>query len=176
MKIGPHIRVKLCIEIYNKKKALGTRATNVVVVASLVVLAPHQAVPSKSATSVNSFTSAKCIAGIAACTVHALGGTTWPGFLIKRPNNSCRFAESPPVLRSEGLQSFPVLAVLAILSIAKIALTTQILPQSICLRTLTFLQISTSKFDWDKTTLYCLLIRKTIQYLRHGYVNPYVLS
>lgn len=108
VKICPHIRhilLKLCIEIYNKKKALGTRATNVVVVASLVVLAPHQAVPSKSATSVNSFTSAKCIAGIAgiaACTVHALGGTTWPGFLIKRPNNSCRFAESTcsPVRRS----------------------------------------------------------------------------
>ena len=85
-----------------QKKALGTRATNVVVVASLVVLAPHQAVPSKSVTSVTSFTSAKCIAGIAACTVHALGGTTWPGFLIKRPNNSCRFAESTcsPVRRS----------------------------------------------------------------------------
>lgn len=94
--------LKLCIEIYNQKKALGTRATNVVVVASLVVLAPHQAVPSKSVTSVNSFTSAKCIAVIAACTVHALGGTTWPGFLIKRPNNSCRFAESTcsPVRRS----------------------------------------------------------------------------
>ena len=79
---------KIFLSIENLKN-LGTRTTNVVVVASWAVLAPHQAVPS----SVTGH-QCQCPSGEACsfATVHALGGTTWPGFFIKRPNNSCRFA------------------------------------------------------------------------------------
>ena len=99
------------------KKNLGTRTTNVVVVASWAVLAPHQAVPS-SVTSVQ-----------VAKKLHrpCLGWNHLARLLHKETKQLLSIRNS---LEEVCNTVSPVLAVLAILSIAKIAL-----PQAICLPT-----------------------------------------